>query len=169
MIQPGGELERTTISKGLRYISRRVFSLHCTSILKRWNSCSLATLAAALESVLRFKRSRKVSYKCLGVATTSPDSCSPETYSMARDPVKKGSSPKLSKFRPPNGFLTRHIVGASETCETLVFVSSQSRRPMDRSCCLDHVAAWQMGPGRKAAVGPPTERCPRAPEGPSVV
>lgn len=53
-------------------------------------------------------------------------------YSAARLPLRNGSSPKHSKFRPPSGFLAQHIVGARRTCADLVLDSLQRRRPRSR-------------------------------------
>lgn len=63
----------------------------------------------------------------------------------------------------------QQIVGARSTWAAFDFVSRLRTRPSFFRSAFDHVAACRTGAGNRAALGPSTERPPRAPAGPSVV
>jgi hypothetical protein len=82
--------------------------------------------------------------------------------------ARNGSSDAHSKLRPPIGVRWRFTVGASSTPAPLLRVSSASAAPIRSTSAGSNDAPCAAPHGKHADVGPPRNRVPRAPFGPSV-
>ena len=134
------------ISKGNKYISRRVLSSMFELIACLLNSVSLPT-------------------KCFKQAATFLD-CTPFTYWTAILPLKNGSSEKLSKCLPPRGCLWILIVGPSNTSTSFAFASSPKASPSWLINSRSHVEPIEIAQGKQAEDFPEFES-PLIPFGPS--
>ena len=72
-------------------------------------------------------------------------------YCAANFPVRRGSSEKDSKFRPPSGCLCMQTVGASRILADRALTSSARCCPTSYRRSVFHVAAREMPHGNRAA------------------
>ena len=139
---------RSACSNGRRDTSRSVRSSGSEEIVKRSARCRWRRGAS------RTRRPRRP-----GAPSRTP---------TARWALSTGSSERHSKCRPPRGDRCRFTVGPSSTCAPLASVSAASAAPTRSTSAGSHDAPSAAEHGNDTDGGPPTNRSPRAPLGPSV-
>ncbi|EKG22079.1 hypothetical protein MPH_00534 [Macrophomina phaseolina MS6] len=103
-----------------------------------------------MESIVMRSVSCSFPTKCLIVAATFL-LCNPRMYAAASFPVRKGSSEKDSKLRPPRGERCKQTVGANRTSAPRALVSSPRCFPTSSIKSRFQVAAREIPQGNKAA------------------